>query len=399
MSPDESADRGTGATGPTERPTERPTARPTELGAGLRDYLAGDTIRDKDLGGLRLEGRQLVADNPIRVAVIGCGNHSRGALQPGLARLPHFDYVAACDLEEAVAADCARRYGAKTVHIDYRRMLDEVAPEAVVVCGPPQLHHEAGLEAARRGIHVFTEKPSAASLAGAEELASAVAAAGVVGMVGLFWRHAEAFQRALRIAADPSWGATLLFSGLYLSPGPRVAYWGATDVAYSFLTDQAIHAVDGMRSLMGDVKELTATVGEGPDGAFGYSIALQFASGAAGSLAITSFTNVFSSRFVLHGSAGASLEITDAEALRLHGRPVLDGGRGGYVDQNAAEWRQGWSYAGHLRPGYMEELVAFARAIREGTPPNGSLGDGAAALRVCEAILESSKSGRTITLA
>ena len=61
------------------------TERPVELGAGLRDYLAGDTIRDPDLGGLTLEGRQLIAAEPIRVAVIGCGNHSRGALQPGLA--------------------------------------------------------------------------------------------------------------------------------------------------------------------------------------------------------------------------------------------------------------------------------------------------------------------------
>lgn len=370
--------------------------RPVELGAGLRDYLAGDTIRDPDLGGLELRGRQLVAAEPIRIAVIGCGSHSRGALQPGLARLPHFDYVAACDLEEAVAADCARRYGAGSVHTDYRRMLDDVRPEAVLVCGPPQLHLEAGLEAAARGIHLFVEKPSAPSAAAAEELAAAFQETNRVGMVGLFWRHAEAFQRAARLAADPEFGATLLFSGQYLSPGPRVPLWGATDVAYTFLTDQAIHAVDAMRFLMGDVEELDARAGEGPDGAAGYAITLRFAGGSAGSLAVTSFTNAFSSRFTIHGSAGVSLEITDAESLRLVGRPVLVGGRGGYVDQNLAEWRQGWSYAGHLRPGYMEELVAFARAIRDGQPASASLADGAAALRACEAILESVRTGRSV---
>jgi predicted dehydrogenase len=370
--------------------------RPVELGAGLRDYLAGDTIRDRDLGGLRLVGRQLVAENPIRIAVIGCGNHSRGALQPALARLPHFDYVAACDLEEAVAADCARRYGAGSVHTDYRRMLDEVAPEAVLVVGPPQLHLEAGLEAAARGIHLFVEKPSAPDLAGAEALAEAFRAAGKVGAVGLFWRHAEAFQRAARMAADPEFGETLLFDGLYLSPGPRVALWGAPDVAYSFLTDQAIHAVDAMRFLMGDVDELSARVGDGPDGALGFAVSMRYASGAAGSLAVTSFTNAFSSRFTMHGSAGASLEITDADALRLLARPVLPASRGGYVDQNQAEWRQGWSYAGHLRPGYMEELVAFARAIRDGFPASASLDDAAAALRICVAILDSARSGRPV---
>ena len=374
------------------------TDRPVELGAGLRDYLAGDTIRDQDYGGLALEGRQLVARDPIRIAVIGCGNHSRGALQPALARLPHFDYVAACDLEEALAADCARRYGAGAVHTDYRRMLDDVKPEAVLVVGPPQLHLEAGLEAAARGIHLFVEKPSAPDLAGAEALAEAFRNAGRIGMVGLFWRHSEAFQRAARLAADPAFGATLLFDGLYLSPGPRVPLWGATDVAYSFLTDQAIHAVDAMRFLMGDVEELAARVGEAPDGAFGYAVSLRFDSGAAGSLAVTSFTNAFSSRFTLHGAAGASLEIADAEALRLLASPALRGARGGYVDQNLAEWRQGWSYAGHLRPGYIEELVAFARAIRDGFAPSGSLGDGAAALRVCLAILESVRTGASVAI-
>jgi predicted dehydrogenase len=372
-------------------------AHPVEVGPGLRDYLAGDTIRDPDLGGLKLAGRQLVAGNPIRIAVIGCGNHSRGALQPALARLPHFDYVAACDLDEALAADCARRYGARSTHTDYRRMLDEVQPEAVLVCGPPQLHLEAGLEAAGRGIHLFVEKPSAPSAAEADALAASFREAGRVGAVGLFWRHAEAFQRAARMAADPEFGDALLFAGQYLSPGPRVPLWGADDAAYTFLTDQAIHAVDAMRFLMGDVEDLTARAGEGPDGAAGYAVSLRFAGGAAGSLALTSYTNAFSSRFAIHGSAGYSLEISDAESLRVVGRVAVPGGRGGYVDQNLAEWRQGWSYAGHLRPGYLEELVAFARAIREDVPASPSLDDAAAALRVCEAILESVRTGTTVT--
>ncbi len=369
---------------------------PVELGQGLRDYLAGDTIRDPDLGGLTLVDRRLVATDPISIAVIGCGNHSRGALQPGLARLPHFDYVAACDLDGELAADCARRYGARAAFTDYRRMLDEVQPEAVLVCGPPALHLEAGLEAAARGIHLFVEKPSAPSTRAAEELAAAVRSAGRIGMVGLFWRHAEAFQRASRLAADPAFGPPLLFSGTYLSPGPRVPLWGAEDVAYTFLTDQAIHAVDAMRFLMGDVEELVARAGTGDAGAAGYAISLRFSSGAAGSLALTSFTNAFSSRFAVHGAAGQSLEISDAEALRIVARVTVPGGRGGYVDQNLGEWRQGWSYAGHLRPGYMEELVAFARAIREGGPASGSLDDGAAALRICEAILESVRTGRAV---
>jgi predicted dehydrogenase len=371
-----------------------------DLPGGLRDYLAGDTIRDDQVGpGLRLVGRRIEAVEPIRVAVIGCGNHSRGALQPNLARLPYFDYVAAADLDEGAAADCARRFGAGAVFTDYRRMLDEIRPEAVVVCGPPSLHLEAGLEVIGRGVHLFVEKPSAPDLAGAERLAAAAREAGVVGLVGFFWRHAEALHKLADLVAEPDFGVPLLFSGEYLSPGPRVVGWGAPSVAQTFLMDQAIHAIDATRFLMGEITELVARVSEGPDGAAGYALALRFAGGASGTLAITSSTNAFTNRLAIHGSGGRSAEVLENELVRVLGAPSLPRTRGGYVDQNATEWRQGWTAAGHLRPGYLEELLTFAVGIREGVPVGASLDDGVANLRVCEAILESIRTGLPVALA
>jgi predicted dehydrogenase len=365
----------------------------------LRDYLAGDTIRDQSLGaGLRLSGRRVVADDPIRVAVIGCGNHSRGALQSNLARLPHFDYVAACDLDASAAEDCARRFGARAAFTDYRAMLDEVRPEAAVVCGPPALHLEAGLEVVRRGIHLFVEKPSAPSLGEAERLAAAADQAGVVGLVGLFWRHAEAMHKAADVIAESAFGAPLLFAGQYLSPGPRSAHGGPEAIARAFLTDQAIHAIDGMRFLMGEVTELSARLSEGEAGAGGYAIAVGFANGASGSLAVTSFTNAFSARLAVHGSGGRSVEVEENAAVRVIGQPHLPRARGGYVDQNAVEWRQGWTYAGHLRPGYVEELLTFAVGIRTGARVGATLWDCATDLRICEAILESAATGRPVEL-
>jgi myo-inositol 2-dehydrogenase/D-chiro-inositol 1-dehydrogenase len=361
-----------------------------KMSGGLRDYLAGDTIRSTALGpGLHLsaDGRRIEADRPIRVAVIGCGNHSRGALQPNLARLPHFDYVAACDLDETAAADCARRYGATSVHTDYERMLDEVRPEAVVVCGPPALHAAAGLAAVSRGIHLFVEKPCAPTIADAERLADAADAAGVQTLVGLFWRHTEAMTVARELIADPAFGVPLAFSGEYLAPGPRAVAWGWPSIGYSYLSDQAIHAIDGMRSLMGDVADLAVQRMDGPDGAAGYALAVRFASGASGSLALVAGTNAFTSRLAVHGSGGASVVVRDNASVEVLGRPSLPGARGGYVDENAITWGHGWTNHGHLRPGYLEELVAFAEAVRSGVPAGATVRDCVADLRVCEAIL------------
>ena len=67
-----------------------------------------------------------------------------------------------------------------------------------------------------------------------------------------------------------------------------------------------------MRFLMGDVEEVAARSTEGPDGASGYAVILRFASGVSGSLAVTSFTNAFSSRFTSTARRVASLETIEA---------------------------------------------------------------------------------------
>jgi predicted dehydrogenase len=365
--------------------------------AGLRDFLAGDTIRSDRWGpGLALDGRILRAVDPVRVAVVGCGNHARGALHPNLARIPHFDYVAVCDLDRAAAEECARRYGARTVHTDYRAMLDEVRPEAVVVCGGAQLHHDVGMEALRRGIHFFTEKPTAPTVDGALELAEAAERAGVANVVGLFWRHSNAHRIAAHLIAQPAFGRRVLYDGSYVAPGPRSGSPEFPDADWAYAADQAIHAVDGMRFLMGEVAEVRAARADGEGGTLGFAVSVTFDGGAVGSLALTSATNNFSLRVTVHGDAGESVEIVDNEGVRVHGRQILPTSRGGYVDQNVVEWRQAWSYAGHLRAGYLEELTAFAVAVREGTPTGATLRDAAIDLAVCRAILDSAESGRPV---
>ena len=383
-------------------PSDEPaSADPLDLvsWAGLRDFLAGDTIRSDRWGpGLALDGRILRAVDPVRVAVIGCGNHARGALHPNLARIPHYDYAAVCDLDRGAAEECARRYGASAAFTDYKAMLDEVKPEAVVVCGGAALHLEAGLEILGRGIHLFVEKPTAPTLEGAVQLAEAAEAAGVVNVVGLFWRHSAAHRIAAHVMALPEFGRRLLYDGTYLAPGPRSGSPDFPDMPWAYLADQAVHAVDAMRFLMGEVAEVRAIASTGEGGAIAYAVALTFADGAAGTLALTSFTNTFALRVVVHGQAGESIEIVDNEGVRIHGRRLVPGSRGGYVDHNVVEWRQSWSYAGHLRAGYLEELTAFAVAIREGVPTGATLRDAAIDLRVCQAIQKSAETGGPVSL-
>ena len=75
------------------------------------------------------------------------------------------------------------------VFADYRQLLDEARPEAVIIASPNQLHAETGIECARRGIHILIEKPVTDTLETAAALIAEVRKGGIKSLVGHHRRH------------------------------------------------------------------------------------------------------------------------------------------------------------------------------------------------------------------
>ena len=96
----------------------------------------------------------------LRAAVIGCGaiakTHSRALADADYAEIVSFTDIIP---ERAEALKTAFAPGA-AVYTDWRRMLDEVAPDVVHVCTPHDLHKEMACECLGRGINVYLEKPA-----------------------------------------------------------------------------------------------------------------------------------------------------------------------------------------------------------------------------------------------
>lgn len=65
------------------------------------------------------------------------------------------------------------------VYSDYIQALDEVKPDAAVICVFNDLHKEYFLECARRGVHVLVEKPLANTFEDCEEMICAAKEAGI----------------------------------------------------------------------------------------------------------------------------------------------------------------------------------------------------------------------------
>jgi predicted dehydrogenase len=327
---------------------------------------------------------------------LGCGRHASLTIHPGLVRIEEVQIVAACDLDQQRATRTAATYGA-TPYTDYQRMLAAEDLDAVLVIGPPTMHHDLGLEVLRAGKHLIVEKPPANSATGAQELVEAARASGRMGAVSTHWRHSPAHRKMREILHDPAFGTPTFFEGHFYAPSPTSP--GIHDSTFrAYLWDQGVHLVDCTRFLMGDIAEVRAAGYEGVDGAIGMALTLRFTSGSIGHLGLVSGAPIMEHYVGALGDGRARVQVFDQDRLEYQIVPPWTG-QGGYADVPAQTWRPGASaHAMASRIAYVEEHRHFARALLAGEQPRASLEDGYRALCVLEAADASLKSGGAVAV-
>jgi predicted dehydrogenase len=88
------------------------------------------------------------------------------------------------------------RYDGCRAFEDFRDMLDKVDLDAVVICAPDHWHHPATVICARRGKHIYGQKPLSLTVREGREMAEAVATAGVTFQTGSQQRSSIHFRTA-----------------------------------------------------------------------------------------------------------------------------------------------------------------------------------------------------------
>ena len=154
----------------------------------------------------------------------------------------------------------------ESVESRYRiRVFDELEaalaifrPELVFVCNPTSLHLDVALPAARAGANLFIEKPLAASLTGAEDLATIIQENHLTVLVGFQMRFHPCFLRLQQLIAEGAIGRLIAIrarSGEYL-PG----FHPYEDYRHSYAASEAlgggviltqIHDIDYLVALLG----------------------------------------------------------------------------------------------------------------------------------------------------
>ncbi len=110
--------------------------------------------------------------NLVKFALIGCGRISERHFE-AISNIPDAEIIACCDIIENRAIEASKKYKVAKYYTDYKKMLDTEEVDAVLITSPSGLHPEMGIEAAKRKIHVITEKPMAINLSQADELIKA----------------------------------------------------------------------------------------------------------------------------------------------------------------------------------------------------------------------------------
>ena len=103
--------------------------------------------------------------------------------------------VAVADTADDGRLDYARKvFGVPFTTADWRELVDRDDVDLVCVAGPNFTHRDVAVAAARAGKHVWVEKPAGRNLAETEEIAAAIAEAGVASAVGFNYRNAPAVE-------------------------------------------------------------------------------------------------------------------------------------------------------------------------------------------------------------
>ena len=201
------------------------------------------------------------ADAPVRIGVIGTSDWTERMYLSTLAGHPHAAIAAICGRNEQRAATLTQKYAIPASYGDYRAMLAEAKPDAVVVASPDDLHFPMTMAALEAGAHVLCEKPLASNAGQAEQMYRAAETAGVTTMVPFTYRWFPPFRELSRLLAEGYIGRCFdcrfqFFSG-YAREGVYLWRLDATR-AGGVLGDLCSHLIDLARWYVGDIGRVSA---------------------------------------------------------------------------------------------------------------------------------------------
>ncbi|GIW08085.1 MAG: oxidoreductase [Dehalococcoidia bacterium] len=328
--------------------------------------------------------------------IIGAGNHADSRMAPAIARAANARLVAVASRDQTRAEAFAAKHGGARGYGSFEALLADPEVEIVYVGSPNGLHADHTIMAARAGKHVFVDKPMATTAADCAAMIAACRQAGVRLAVGFNQRFQPAHRFVRETVQRGEIGRTVLIKiECAASLGGRLKeWWYDPELAGAGgLMATGTHAIDLVRWITGAEIAAVAALTDASEKSRGIddvaAATLQLTDGTFVQLTCGRRLPWPANTIMLHGDRGR---------ISMQGTLIYD--IGGRVEINRGESTQITEFR-PPRPGYdifTAEIEQFSLAVREGEEPLGNGHDGMICTQIVEAIQESARTVRTVTL-
>ena len=367
-----------------------------------------------------------MADNAkLRFGIVGMSSDHVWNMGDGLAALPEVELVTGAEPYPELRERATKQWGLKSTYEDYETMLDREEVDAILVCGDNASKADIAEAAARRGVHVYQDKPMAATLAQADRILRAVESSGITLMVAYHSAFNPSYAPVKQLLQEGGIGRVYLARGVTGHGGP--VEFGCSRYFCEWLfdrerngggtfVDEACYLVDNFVDYFGAIVEVsafTAQIGHRdylPADVEDNSVAiLRFANGALGVIdAKWGQVGPAPVRTSYHGTQGTLINSVrgtelystanptvpqDWEPIDLSSQPSHGRAPANLRGWRAPDRRVGYGPGG-LEQRYFVDCVLNKRPIEGATSPKVARD----VQEVIEAVYRSAQSGQAVRL-
>jgi predicted dehydrogenase len=343
----------------------------------------------------------------LKVGIIGAGGIVRGFHLPGWQADPAAEVVAICDVNEATGRKVADEFKVPQFFTDYRELLKLGELDVIDVCTPNKVHTPAVIAALQAGKHVLCEKPLAVTVAEITAMREALRKSDRLLMTAQHHRFSPA-SVAIKAWVDAGSLGEVYHSRVnatrrnMLPPAP-----GFIDPELSGggpCMDIGVHALDTALWLMGFPKPVRVSGRAHTNFAKGFEIPGEWGEWDRKLFGVEDFASGF-----VHFENGATM-VLEASWLQHQDKEQLNATLQG--KKASIQWPTGHFHsvinrtlidgavipASGRQQAHTEEILAFARAVREGGPSPVPLEESIIVIGILEAIMKSSQLNQEIVM-
>lgn len=230
-------------------------------------------------------------EHKLQVGILGMGNMGRGHAG-NMIRMEDTELAALCSASIRDAQNFAEEHQLDCpVYDDFDKMLEEVRLDVLYICLPPFCHDGQFEKAAKRGIHIFIEKPIALTPERGKSMVEAAQKAQICTQVGYQMRFGSAVQKLRVYMEQGKTGKPTLYMANYECNSLHGPWWRDVEKCGGQVFEQVIHLYDMGLYLMGKAESVNGYVANMcHQQVDGYTVEdtsvsnIRFASGALGSV-------------------------------------------------------------------------------------------------------------------